>query len=167
MIIFFRQFAFPLERERLPTAAFWPGELHGLYCPRGHRVRHDWHTFTFLYFFGITDNTVMTLLLLLRGSVSRVWLFAIPRKVTRESPLSVGFSRQEYWSGMSCPSPGDLPDPRIKPPSPAWASAFFVCFFLPLSTYKSLNLISDSLGNTPKMETSWSNVMDTINNAGA
>ena len=35
------------------------------------------------------------------------------------APLSMGFSRQEYWSGLSFPSPGDLPDPGIKPRSPA------------------------------------------------
>ena len=36
-----------------------------------------------------------------------------------QGPLSMGFSRQEYWSGLSCPSPGDLPDPGIEPRSPA------------------------------------------------
>ena len=36
-----------------------------------------------------------------------------------QAPLSMGFSRQEYWSGLSCPSPGDLSDPGIKPMSPA------------------------------------------------
>ena len=35
-------------------------------------------------------------------------------------PLSMKFSRQEYWSGSPCPSPGNLPNPRIKPRSPAW-----------------------------------------------
>ena len=40
-------------------------------------------------------------------------------------PLSVEFSRQEYWSGLSFPSPGDLPDPGIKPTSPALAGGFF------------------------------------------
>ena len=35
------------------------------------------------------------------------------------APLSMGFSKQEYWSGLPFPSPGDLPDPRIKPVSPA------------------------------------------------
>ena len=34
-----------------------------------------------------------------------------------QSPLSMGFSRQGYWSGLPCPSPGDLPDPGIKPVS--------------------------------------------------
>ena len=39
--------------------------------------------------------------------------------VARQAPLSMGFSRQECWSGLSCPPPGDLPDPGIKPGSPA------------------------------------------------
>ena len=38
----------------------------------------------------------------------------------------MGFSGQEYWSGLPCPSPGDLPDPEIKPTSPALAGGFFV-----------------------------------------
>ena len=38
--------------------------------------------------------------------------------VACQAPLSMGFSRQEYWSGLPFPSPGDLPDPRIKPGSP-------------------------------------------------
>jgi len=37
----------------------------------------------------------------------------------------MGFSRQEYWSGLPCPSPGDLPNPGIQPTSPALASGFF------------------------------------------
>ena len=39
--------------------------------------------------------------------------------VARQGPLSMGFSRQGYWSGLPVPSPGDLPDPGIKPRSPA------------------------------------------------
>ena len=42
-----------------------------------------------------------------------------PRIVACQAPLSMGFSRQEYWSGLPFPSPGDLPDPGIKPGSPA------------------------------------------------
>ena len=45
-----------------------------------------------------------------------------------QAPLSMGFSRQEYWSGLSCPLPGDLPDPGIEPgslKSPALAGGFF------------------------------------------
>ena len=42
-----------------------------------------------------------------------------PWTVAHQAPPSVGFSRQEYWSGLPLPSPGDLPDPGIKPRSPA------------------------------------------------
>ena len=51
-------------------------------------------------------------------SLSRVQLFATPWTVAYKAPLSVEFSMQEYWSGLPFPSPGDLPDPGIKPRSP-------------------------------------------------
>ena len=38
-----------------------------------------------------------------------------PMDCSPQAPLSIGFSRQEYWSGLPCPSPGDLPDPGIAP----------------------------------------------------
>ena len=44
----------------------------------------------------------------------RSLLFATPWTVAHQSSLSMGFSRQEYWSGLPHPSPGDLPDPGIK-----------------------------------------------------
>ena len=50
--------------------------------------------------------------------LSRVRLFAIPWTVVYQVSLSMGFSRQEYWRGLPLPSPGDLPDPGIKPGSP-------------------------------------------------
>ena len=52
-------------------------------------------------------------------SLSRVSLFAIPWTVVYQASLSMGFSRQEYCSGLPFPSPGDLPDPGIEPRSPA------------------------------------------------
>ena len=42
------------------------------------------------------------------------WLFVTPWTVARQAPLSMGFSRQEYWSGLPCPPPGDLPNPAIE-----------------------------------------------------
>jgi len=42
-----------------------------------------------------------------------------PWTIAFQAPLSIGFSRQEYWSGLPFPSPGDLPDPGIEPRSPA------------------------------------------------
>ena len=52
-------------------------------------------------------------------SLSHVRLFATPWTVAHQAPPSMGFSRQEYWSGLPFPSLGDLPDPGIKPRSPA------------------------------------------------
>ena len=52
-------------------------------------------------------------------SLSRVQLFVTPWAVACQAPLSMGFSRQEHWSGLRFPSPGGLPDPGIKPTSPA------------------------------------------------
>ena len=50
---------------------------------------------------------------------SRVQLFVTPWTVARQAPLSMGFPRQEYWSGLLFPPPGDLPDPGIEPTSPS------------------------------------------------
>ena len=52
-------------------------------------------------------------------SLSCVRLFATPWTVAYQASPSMGFSRQEYWSGLPFPSPGGLPDPGIKPGSPA------------------------------------------------
>ena len=52
-------------------------------------------------------------------SLSRVRLFATPWTVTHQAPLSMGFSRQEYWNDLPFPSPGNLPNPGIEPRSPA------------------------------------------------
>ena len=51
-------------------------------------------------------------------SFSRVQLFATPWTIAHQTPPSMGFSRQEYWSGLPFPSPGDIPDPGIKSRSP-------------------------------------------------
>ena len=52
-------------------------------------------------------------------SLSRVRLFVTPLTAASQAPPSMGFSRQEYWSELPFPSPGDLPDPGIEPRSPA------------------------------------------------
>ena len=53
-------------------------------------------------------------------SLSHVRLFATQWTVAYQAPPSMGFSRQEYWSGLPFPSSGDLPDPGIEPRSPAF-----------------------------------------------
>ena len=52
-------------------------------------------------------------------------LFEIPWPIAHQAPLSMGFPRQEYWSGLPFPFPGDLPNTRIKPAPPALAGRFF------------------------------------------
>ena len=52
-------------------------------------------------------------------SLSCVLFFATPWTVAHQTPPSIGFSRQEYWSGFPFPSPEDLPDPGMEPGSPA------------------------------------------------
>ena len=59
---------------------------------------------------------------------SHFQFFATPWTVAHRAPLSIGFSRQEYWSGLPSPPAGDLPDPGIEPQSllaPALAGEFF------------------------------------------
>ena len=68
------------------------------------------------------------IMLLLLNHFSCVQLFVTPWTVAHQAPLFIGFSRQEYWSGLPCPPPGDRPDPGIGPASlmsPALAGGFF------------------------------------------
>ena len=85
-------------------------------------------------------------------SLSRVQLFATPWTVAHQAPPSMGFSRQEYWSGVPFPFPGDLPNRGIKPRSPALqADALtseplgkpkcFVCLFVFNFIFKFYNIV--------------------------
>ena len=57
--------------------------------------------------------------------LSHLQLSATPWTIARQAPLSIGFSRQEYWSGLPFPPLGDLPDPGTEPASSALAGGFF------------------------------------------
>ena len=59
------------------------------------------------------------MLLLLPSRFTRVQLLSTPRIAAYQAPPSMGFSRQNYWSGLRFPSPGDLPNPGLEPQSPA------------------------------------------------
>ena len=61
---------------------------------------------------------LVLILVMVVESLSRVRLFVTPWTVAPQAPLSIGFSRQKYWSGLPFPSPGNLPDPGIEPESP-------------------------------------------------
>ena len=52
--------------------------------------------------------------------LTQLCLFVTPWTAARQAPPSMGFSRQEYWSGLPFPPPGDLPNPGIEPESPAF-----------------------------------------------
>ena len=66
---------------------------------------------------------------------SRVRLFATPWTVAHQAPQSMEFFRQEYWSGLPFPSPGDLPNPGIKPGSPALQAATLLSEPLPVNFF--------------------------------
>ena len=76
----------------------------------------------FLFFFGAQGGLKVKVKLL-----SHLQLFATSWPVAHQSPLSMGFSRQEYWSGLPFPSPGDLPNPGIEPRSPAPQADALTC----------------------------------------
>ena len=109
-------------------------------CPSADEwIRKLWYIYTMEYYSPIKKNTFesvlmrwMKLELIIQSEVSqkekhqysmlshlsRVQLFATPWIVAHQAPLSMEFSRLEYWSGLPFPSPGDLLDPGIEPRSP-------------------------------------------------
>ena len=127
--------------ERLPTPAFWPGEFHGLYSPWG-RKELDTTERLSLHFHFLLNSWESNLRSTGRGPRFCILKLALSHpfpfrlyfycfnyqwKVTQLCPtlcdpmdsayqasLSMGFSRQAYWSGLPFPSPGDLLDPEIK-----------------------------------------------------
>ena len=72
---------------------------------------------------------------------SQVQLFAILWTVAHQAPLSMGFPRQEYWNGLPCPPPGDLPDPGIKRTS-LMSSALAGVFFTISTTWEVLRVLN-------------------------
>jgi len=70
---------------------------------------------------------------------SPVQLFATPQTVAHQAPLSIGFFRQEYWSGLPCPPPRDPPDSGIKPTS-LMSLALIDGFFTPSATWEAPNM---------------------------
>ena len=92
-----------------------PGRLQSM---GSQRVGHDW----------ATSVLAKGQMLCVWSLFSHVWLFVTRRTMALQAPLSMGFSRQKYWSGLPCPPPGDLPDPGIEPETHtthAWAGRFF------------------------------------------
>ena len=94
----------------------------------------------------MAGSVSLLLACVLAESPSHVQLFGTPQTIAHQAPLSIGSSRPEYWSGLPFPSPGDLPDPGIKPVSPALAGGFLTTappgkpIFIPYVVFFSLFL---------------------------
>ena len=67
-------------------------------------------------------------------TLSRASLFATPWTIARQTPLSTGFSRQEYWSGWPFPSPRDLPHPGMEPASTMLAGGSLLLYLMGIPT---------------------------------
>ena len=80
---------------------------------------------TFLIMVTVSQGYIPVMCMCVLSCFSRVWLFVTPWTVACQVPLSMGFSRQEYCSGLPCPSPGGFRNPGIKPRSLAFAGGFF------------------------------------------
>ena len=91
-------------------------------------IQEKWYVFLFVSIYRSVCVCVcvcVCMLLLLGSCYSLAWLCATSWTVARQAPLSVGFSRQEFWSGVPCPPLGDLPNPRTEPGSLALTGRFF------------------------------------------
>ena len=96
--------------------AFFMVQLSHLYMTTGKTIALTIGSFV-LKVMSLLFNTLSRFKVKVK-SLSHVWFFATPRTVGYQVPPSVGFSRQEYWSGLPFPSPGDLPNTGIEPGSP-------------------------------------------------
>ena len=114
-----------LSQTPSPAKAFFSahGEKYSQYPGLFHSVKCDLYIISIIeslppvkrnHFFIPPNSNPMC-----AQSPSHIQLFVIPRAVACQAPLSLGFSRQEYQSGLPFPSPGDLPDPGIKCKYPA------------------------------------------------
>ena len=83
------------------------------------------------------------------ASLSHVWLFVTPWTIAHQAPLPMEFSRQEYWSGLPVPSPGDLPDPGVEPMSPALAGGWILYHQCYLGSQTLSRVLSGQRGIIP------------------
>ena len=96
-----------VQREGSANAKAQTQKLSGDHCDRA--------TVTRIHCFTSVSLQSIPMVLVLWESLSHVQLSVIPWAVVRQAPLSMEFFRQEYWSGLPCPPPRDLPDPGIEP----------------------------------------------------
>ena len=96
---------------------------------------------------GVRDNVLSAIWARMHACMlSHVWLFGIPWTVGCQTPLSMEFSRQEYWSRLPFPSPGDFHIPRMESGSPTFRQILYQC-----ASWESLPGYSSPLTNLPWM----------------
>ena len=103
--------------------------------PRFSQIYHDSFVQEYVY---VCIHILYIYVCCVLSCFSRDWLCVTPWTVAHQAPLSMGFSRQEYWSELPCPPPGDLPNPEIEPTSlisPALAGGFFTTWVKPHCIY--------------------------------
>ena len=114
----------PLEEEMATYSSIlawripWTEEPGWLQSMGSQKVRHDWVTKPSTH---TNEHSTHVLCLVIQSSLT----LCDPWTVAPQAPMSMGFSRQEYWSEFPCPPPGDCSNPGIKPRSPALAGGFF------------------------------------------
>ena len=119
-----------LEKVGQPTPVFLPGESHGQGEPSGlqsmesQRVRHNWvtntqtHTYEIYWLYKLFSNQVILeqkQVLMCAQLLSHVWTFVTPWTAAHQAPLSMGFLRQEYWSGLPFSTLGIFPTQVLNP----------------------------------------------------
>ena len=111
---------------------------------------------------GMNNQYIGHILYINNGEISSVqslshvwWLFVTLWTVAHQAPLSMGFSRQEYWSGLPCPSPGYLPEPGVKRVSLQFSSAQSLSrvrlFVTPWTTAHQASLSITNSWSLPKL----------------
>ena len=88
----------------------------GIFPDQGSNLRHL-HWLANSQPLGYQGNSITFACFVFVPVLSHIQLFATPWTVTQQAPISMEFSRQEYWSGLPFPSPGDVPDPETEPTS--------------------------------------------------
>ena len=119
----------PLDKDTTTHSSIlaWENPMdRGAWWATGHGVteaditEHTTHPIWWADWNNIANTLSWFLLCVCAQSLSPVWLFVTSWTVAYQAPLSMGFPRQEYWSGLPFPPSGDLLEPRIEPASPAW-----------------------------------------------
>ena len=110
------------ESEHSGMTAVLSTKFSGCLLHNSRGLKHvDIPTSLYYYYFLLKYSWFVVVVELL----THVWLFMTPWTVAHQAPLTIGFSRQEYWGRLPLPSPGDLPNPGIEPVFPALAGRFF------------------------------------------